>query len=352
MNGNELNRPRVLFAILDWGMGHATRSAPLIAHALDQNWVVHVASKGTALAFLRTEFEGTNVIFHSKPGPEIKYARHGNLLKIALQIPAFLSSIRSEKRWSVAQVARHNISHIVSDNCYGVAHPSVPSALISHQLQLPVPYPLRWLAKAFVIQQAKRFEAVWVPDTSDFALSGSLASANPLQHQTSIGVLSRLSLIEEAGPWHRVGMVSGPEPHRSLMEAALRQWIMADSAPGLLIAGRPSDQREQEGNMTVWPNPSRDELSSALCGATTVVCRSGYSSLLDLAALGKSAILVPTPGQPEQLQLARHWKKRWGMATMSQSELERGSLPATTGEIIAHEPNVLACSVLQGFVTD
>lgn len=352
MNGNEFNRPRVLFAILDWGMGHATRSAPLIAHSLDQNWVVHVASKGTALAFLRTEFEGTNVIFHTKPGPEIKYARRGNLIKIALQIPAFLSSIRSEKQWTVAQVAQHNVSHIVSDNCYGVAHPTVPSALISHQLQLPVPRALRWIAKAFVIQQAQRFKAVWVPDTSDFALSGSLASANPLQHQTSIGVLSRLSLTEETGPWNRVGMVSGPEPHRSLMEAALRQWITSDSAPGLLIAGRPSGQREQEGNLTVWPNPSRAELSSALHGATTVVCRSGYSSLLDLAALGKSAILVPTPGQPEQLQLARHWKKRWGMAMMSQSELERGSLPATTGEIFAHEPNVLACSVLQGFVTD
>jgi hypothetical protein len=352
MNGNEFNRPCVLFAILDWGMGHATRSAPLIAHALDQNWEVHVASKGTALAFLRTQFSGSDVTFHVKPGPEIRYARRGNLLKIALQIPSFLSSIQSEEHWTASLVSRHNITQIVSDNCYGVAHSTVPSALISHQLQLPVPQGIRWLAKAFVIRQAKRFDVIWVPDTPDFSLSGSLAAANPLDHQVAIGVLSRLPMNGEAGNWNRVGMVSGPEPHRSLMESALRKWILADSAPGLLIAGRPGGNIEQEDNLTVWPNPSQEELASALRGATTIVCRSGYSSLLDLAALGRSAILVPTPGQPEQLQLAAHWKERWGMTCVSQTELKRGVLPADKGRIPAHHPNELAYAVLEAFVTD
>jgi hypothetical protein len=351
MNGNEMNRPRVLFAILDWGMGHASRSAPLIAHALSQNWEVHVASKGTALAFLQSQFQAAGIVFHIKPGPDIRYARRGNLIKIALQIPAFLASIKAEEHWTISLVSRHNITHIVSDNCYGVSHPSVPSALVSHQLQLPVPFPLRRLAKAFVIRQARRFQAVWVPDTADFALSGKLAADNTLNHQSAIGVISRLPLDCSQGKWNRVGMVSGPEPHRSLMEEALKEWILADTSPGLLIAGRPNGQIEQHKNLTIWPNPTSEELSSALRGAQTVVCRSGYSSLLDLAALGKSAILVPTPGQPEQLQLAALWKQRWGMAVLTQYDLENGLLPPTTGKIDSHEPNVLACAVLEAFVT-
>jgi UDP:flavonoid glycosyltransferase YjiC (YdhE family) len=351
MNGNEMNRPRVLFAILDWGMGHASRSAPLIAHALRQNWEVHIASKGTALAFLQSQFQSPGIVFHKKPGPDIRYARRGNLIKIALQVPAFLSSIKAEEYWTKSLVSRHNITHIVSDNCYGVSHPSVPAALISHQLQLPVPFPLRKLAKAFVIRQARRFQAVWVPDTADFALSGKLAAANTLDHQIAIGVLSRLPLDCEQGKWKRVGMVSGPEPHRSLMEKALKAWILSDNSPGLLIAGRPNGQIEQQDNLTIWPNPTPEELSSALRGAQTVVCRSGYSSLLDLAALGKPAILVPTPGQPEQLQLAAFWKQRWGMAVLTQSDLENGLVPPTTGTIDSYEPNVLASAVLQAFVT-
>jgi predicted glycosyltransferase len=44
-------------------------------------------------------------------------------------------------------------------------------------------------------------------------------------------------------------------------------------------------------------------LSEALAGSALVLCRSGYSTLMDLARLGKRAVLVPTPGQSEQKYL-------------------------------------------------
>jgi hypothetical protein len=350
MKGNELNSPRLLFAILDWGMGHASRSAPLIAHALAMGWEVHVGSKGVALAFLRSQFEGEKIVFHKKPGPAIQYARRGNLLKITRQIPSFLRNIRAEENWTNSVVAQHGITHIVSDNCYGVAHFDVPAALISHQLQLPVPLPLKPIAKAFVAQQTRKFKAVWLPDTAECSLSGKLSAASGLHHKVPIGVLSRLPADTVPGSWKRVGMVSGPEPHRSLMEEALRQWILSDSEPGLLIAGRPGEDVVQEGNLTIWPDPSQAELASALAGSSVIVCRSGYSSLLDLAALGKTAVLVPTPGQPEQLHLAKHWSRQWGMAVCSQASLERGAVPRASGRIPAHPPNARAIAVLEAFV--
>jgi len=124
-----------------------------------------------------------------------------------------------------------------------------------------------------------------------------------------------------------------------------------DDTPSLLVAGRPGADVNIEGNVTVWPDPSAAELAEALKGAETVVCRSGYSSLLDLAALGQRAVLIPTPGQPEQVYLAKHWATRFGMATCSQRDLERGLLPPVQGSTPAIEPNTHACESLNAFVS-
>jgi len=351
MDAAQSPTPVVLFALLDWGMGHATRTAPLIQHALDSGWEVHAASKGTALAFLKSQFSGTAVHFHTKPGPDITYAKHGTWLKIAAQVPAFLKSIRDESDWTQAVVREYGITHIVSDNCYGVSHARIPSVLMSHQLQLPVPGALDALARRFVRAHALKFDAVWIPDDAEAGLSGDLAMRNPLPHAEFIGVLSRLPQQAAPGPWKRVGMVSGPEPHRGLMEQALRKWMEQDDTPSLLVAGRPGADVNIEGNVTVWPDPSAAELAEALKGAETVVCRSGYSSLLDLAALGQRAVLIPTPGQPEQVYLAKHWATRFGMATCSQRDLERGLLPPVQGSTPAIEPNTHACESLNAFVS-
>ena len=350
MNVASSSRPSVLFALLDWGMGHATRTAPLIQYAVDRGWDVHVGTKGTALAFLKSQFTGQPITFHDKPGPDITYAKRGMLLKIAGQMPGFLKSIADETAWARATVEAHGITHIVSDNCYGVHHPEVPAVLMSHQLQLPVPKGLEGTARLFVQQHAKKFRAVWVPDDDESRLSGTLAFKNPMPHARCIGILTRLPLDAPAGPWKKVGMVSGPEPHRGLMEQALMAWMKADDEPALLIAGRPGAQPNVDGHVTVWPDPTAAELAGALKGADTIVCRSGYSSLLDLAALGKRAILIPTPGQPEQVYLAKHWAQAFGMATCTQKQLESGQLPLPTGAAPLLDANTRAQHALDELV--
>ncbi|HQV00925.1 MAG TPA: glycosyltransferase, partial [Bacteroidia bacterium] len=37
-----------------------------------------------------------------------------------------------------------------------------------------------------------------------------------------------------------------------------------------------------------------------------IICRSGYSTLMDLSALNLKAIVIPTPGQYEQMYLAQY----------------------------------------------
>ncbi|MGB2470742.1 MAG: hypothetical protein ACPIA5_07805, partial [Flavobacteriales bacterium] len=140
MNAPASDRPQLLVTLLDWGMGHATRTLPLIEHAAACGWHVHVATKGTALAWLKRHLDpALPLTFHDKPGPEIKYAKRGNFLRIAGQMPAFVAHVERERTWTSNFVEAHGIDAIYSDNCYGTAVPGVPSILMSHQLQVPTP---------------------------------------------------------------------------------------------------------------------------------------------------------------------------------------------------------------------
>jgi len=331
-------RPQLLVTVLDWGMGHATRTLPLVEHAVSLRSTVHVASKGTALACFAPPLHAPHLHFHAKPGPDITYSKRGNFVRIASQIPSFLAHIRQERRWAEAFVRTHGVRAVLSDNCYGCAVPGVPSVLVSHQLQLPVPALLEGAARAAVARWAAAFDALWVPDIEpgEGSLSGALADAHVHPHTAYVGVLSRLaphavqrSLGDVPKPrtWVKVGMVSGVEPHRSLMEKALRAWMAGTEGPCLVVAGKPGGGVHVDGNVTTWCDPTDTELAHALQEAETVVCRSGYSSQLDLAALGVRAILVPTPGQPEQEFLAQLWAQRFGFTTVRQRDLEAGRLP-------------------------
>ena len=51
------------------------------------------------------------------------------------------------------------------------------------------------------------------------------------------------------------------------------------------------------------------QLEQALNESDIILCRSGYTSIMDLAKLNKKAFFIPTPGQYEQLYLAKKLKK-------------------------------------------
>jgi predicted glycosyltransferase len=47
-----------------------------------------------------------------------------------------------------------------------------------------------------------------------------------------------------------------------------------------------------------------------MSAASVIICRSGYSSVMDLMKMKKRAILMPTPGQTEQLHLGLQMQKK------------------------------------------
>ena len=190
----------------------------------------------------------------------------------------------------------------------------------------PVPAAVRGWATSVVRRYAEAFDEVWVPDTEDCILAGRLAHAisAPTRY---IGPLSRFQVEDQAtmGPWDDapvlLGLVSGPEPQRTTMEQDLRTCFQRDERPALILAGRPGGGEHRTGNVLTVHDADDARFRQAVLAADTIICRSGYSTLLDLAVLGRTAVLVPTVGQPEQESLAREWARLHGWTALHASEL-------------------------------
>jgi UDP-N-acetylglucosamine:LPS N-acetylglucosamine transferase len=63
-----------------------------------------------------------------------------------------------------------------------------------------------------------------------------------------------------------------------------------------------------------------------IAGSSLVITRAGYTSVMELVSLGKGAVLIPTPGQPEQEYLGDWLNGHHGFITVKQQNI--GSLRA------------------------
>jgi UDP:flavonoid glycosyltransferase YjiC (YdhE family) len=298
---------KIFFPVLNWGLGHASRSLPLIKNYLDLGHEVICASDGEALTMLRKELPDQLVV--QLPGYDILYGSRFMPLNMLKHGPKMLKTIRTEHELTKAIVSRHNIDCIITDNRYGCYHSDIPSALITHQLQV---FTGQKLLDAYIRRQIrswfKNFNEIWIPDqappgniTGD--LSGIDTSPIPKFY---LGVISELSCLPTVGRYKAVAVISGPEPQRTLFENMVVKQLSTMKGEYVVVRGKPDahEQIVKEGNLTIYSYLKRAELSAILAETEIVISRSGYTTLMDLAHTGHKAILCPTPGQYEQIFLA------------------------------------------------
>lgn len=322
---------------LDWGLGHASRCIPVIFALQDAGYRVVVAADGLPLKFLREEM-GSKVEYYVLPGRTIRYQKSGSLLfALALQAFPFLKAVWSEHRAIKRLIEKTNATLVVSDNRYGLFTPRAKTVIISHQLFVIIPpalkwaEPLVWKSLQFVMT---RFDHCWVPDNHDFPnLSGKLSHHDSVPSNSRfVGPLSRFSLVNPEhfinplptdfpGQFYLV-VLSGPEPQRSILEEMLTQQFSALRLPVVMVLGKPGEKvLSSSGTMIKTSHLNTLEMAFLLKNCQLVVCRSGYSSLMDLAVFGKKALLVPTPGQTEQEYLAEYIKESGQAFCVPQEEL-------------------------------
>lgn len=314
-NVNTCNKPfkRILLAPLDWGLGHATRCIPLISALVNQGHEVFVAGDGRIKTLLLQEFP--EIPFLTLKGYEIHYSKTkiGLPFTIVRQIPKILKSVQYEHRWLNKMLHKYSFDVVISDNRYGLFHPQVHSVFITHQLLIKAPFHLiEQVLQKINYYFINKFDECWVPDREQPPyLAGELAHPSKLPKVSVkyIGPLSRLQRNGAANTGqHVLILLSGPEPQRSILEQKILQQVGNISSPVLLIRGVPGELAipDVATHVVVKNHLPAQELQRALSEASIVISRCGYSTVMDLMAVKKKSILIPTPGQTEQEYLARY----------------------------------------------
>ncbi|GAB4169369.1 MAG: glycosyltransferase [Calditrichia bacterium] len=309
----------IAYGILNMGMGHATRSLPIVRELIKRGHTVHLFSTGRSLSFLKNELsESDNLHLYDLPDYGFTYSRVlPAFLSVMLQTPKFILNYYKELSRFHSWLQDQSIDVIISDHRYGFYGKGIPSFFITHQLALRPPLNqsfLRSVGFKLHSRMLKKFDRIIVPDVEgDMNLSGDLSHHLP-GHNLSItyaGPLLHTKPVEPARESRPiVAVVSGPEPQRTYLEQIFTEILPDCSFPSICFLGKPESSGDKTaGNCRIVDFGSREMILAYMQSAQLIISRSGYTTLMELAWLGKKAILIPTPGQTEQEYLAEVWQK-------------------------------------------
>ena len=305
-------KKNILVAPLNWGLGHATRCIPII-RALEKNGFFPIlASDGVALKMLQKEFP--HLLTLELPSYNIEYAKKGEDFKWKLikNSPKMIEAIFEEKKMVKQWVIDFKLQGIISDNRLGIYSKKVPSVFITHQLNV-LSGKTTWISSKLHQHFIKKFKECWVPDLKESpSLTGKLGHLkNTSLNLNYIGPLSRLEKKDLSIKYDLMVLLSGPEPQRTLLEQKLKNEVRLFNGNVIFIKGVLEEMQkvEQIENCTYYNFMTSAELEQTFNESEKVLCRSGYTTVMDLAKLHKKAFFIPTPGQFEQEYLAKKYKR-------------------------------------------
>jgi hypothetical protein len=302
----------ILVAPLNWGLGHATRCIPIIRELEKNGFTPIIASDGVALALLKKEFPHLTAL--ELPSYNIEYAKKGENFKWKLikNSPKTISAILSEKQLVKKWIKEYDLKGIISDNRLGVHSKKVPSVFMTHQLTV-LSGKTTWISSKLHQFFIRKFSECWVPDVNEIPnLTGKLGHLkNSNLNIKYIGVLSRLEKKVLEIKYDIMVLLSGPEPQRTILEEKLIEELKDNKEKIVFIKGKVTNEqvKEQKGNITFYNFMQSEELEKTFNESEMVLCRSGYTTVMDLCKLQKKAFFIPTPGQFEQEYLAKKYKR-------------------------------------------
>lgn len=313
---NQPLSPKVLVAPLDWGLGHATRCIPIIQELIRAGCTVFIAAEGKVKALLEAEFP--QLRFLHLPGYNIRYASTAWEVpfKIVAQIPGIIRTIKNEQRWLQKVVQHESIDAVISDNRFGLHPPKIHSVFITHQLRIKAPLKsIETILQKLNYHYINKFTECWIPDAEDENNLAGVLSHPAIKPKITLRYLGALSRFKKNGctnEAHLLIILSGPEPQRTLLEKQLLGDLKNYTAPVVLVRGLPeaTDNLQTASNISVYNHLPAQQLEEVMCTATFIISRCGYSTVMDIAALQKRSILIPTPGQTEQEYLAAYLMKK------------------------------------------
>ena len=316
---------RILISPLNWGFGHAGRMIPLALELKKRGNEIIFGAEPSLVPLLEKEMPGIKII--SVPGLRIRYSRLlPQWLSIILQIPHIIAVSFREHNLLKHLARELNPDVIISDNRFGFFHKSIRSVYVTHMLRIPFPKPFRFLECAGTAVHRKiisMFDLCLVPDyPEEINLSGRLShGVRPPLNTVFMGPLSRFGhSVEPAAPAEPYCclILSGPEPQRSM----LAEKVVA-SLPGTIIwilTGTSLDIGPDSRRVMVITSPDTFTMREVITGSSAIIGRSGYTTVMELVSLRRSAVIIPTPGQTEQEYLGEYLHGNHGFVSLRQND--------------------------------
>ncbi len=284
-----------------------------------------MVSTGRALTLIQHEM-GQRCTYHDLPDVQPSASRFGALFapKFVALLPRTLLCIQSERRWVERYVRTHDVDLVLTDGRYGVASRSAPSFIIAHQLRFISPgrvRPVERLLEYVNFRLMRGFARVIVPDyEADAAinLSGAMSHWLTYFRPEELSYVGQLSRVQRrpSGDQEDLDLfvsISGAEPQRTLLERELLRQL-PQGMRTLVALGKPETRGQEYRSigpgLEVVGYLGQAEQERAMNAARVVVTRAGYTTIMELAELGKRAVLIPTPGQTEQEYLGVYHAKR------------------------------------------
>jgi len=305
----------ILVCPLDWGLGHASRCVPVVRQLILAGHKATLAGSGRSILMLQKEFPTLECIDLEGFSP-VYASGSKTILHLFLQLPRFFKNTIKEHLKLRRLISEHHFNVVISDNRYGLWNKKCTSILITHQVMIKTPlwlkfmeYPLYLFSRLLI----SRFDHCWIPDKEETpGLSGDLSHKYSIPSNARfIGPLSRFIQRESEKPnitndERITAIISGPEPQRSIFEDLVTKQLTHLNLSATIISGKPESfsNSPPESKIIFVPYAGSDELKTIIRSSSLIICRSGYSSIMDLEALRAKALFVPTPGQTEQQYLA------------------------------------------------
>jgi UDP-N-acetylglucosamine transferase subunit ALG13 len=329
----------ILISPLNWGLGHASRLMPIIDWCIENDKNVIIAGNGESLSLLKNKYP--NLISETIPAPKMKYGRKRaiNIAYISRSLLMIANIIR-ERSYTRNLIKKHKIDTIISDNRPGIWSRKLKTIYITHQLNVFTGKSQNLSGKILSFMHRriiKKYTHCWIPDyENELSIAGRMSQNNHNLKLNYIGILSRFAETSKAitsnQEYKILCIASGPEPQRSILEKNFKELLIKSGHKSLIIRGLPNEpDADLETPLIKTINHCADnEFYRFITEADIIFCRSGYTTVMDLLALGRKAILVPTPGQPEQEYLAEYLAKNAGFISLDQSKLSEFDYSAFT----------------------
>lgn len=271
------------------------------------------------------EIPGITFIYF--PGFSIRYSSFfPQYLKIIISLPAFLFHTVKEHFILGKMIRQYRIDIIISDSRPGLRNRKIKSVLVTHMLRIPFPRPFSILENSllpFIRAVTGKFTFCFVPDLpGDFNLSGKLSHNLRIPENVRyIGVLSRFGgstgMKYRKEDYQCVAIISGPSPQKEILTGIIAQVLQKAEGKSVILGGPAGEEDKKHGDkLTVIYTSLSEELAEKILSGKVIVTRPGYTTIMELYSLGRSALIIPTPGQPEQEYLADYLSGRgWFVRT-------------------------------------